>query len=51
MGDPTSQALIAAAQAYDSLFVPALFNQWAPKVAAEGRAVFQLSVHLVTVKA
>ena len=33
MSESTSQAHIDAAHAYEALFVPALFNQWAPKVA------------------
>jgi len=33
MSDPTLQAQIVAANAYESLFVPALFGQWASKVA------------------
>lgn len=33
MKEPTLQAQIDAAKAYESLFVPALFEQWAPKVA------------------
>ena len=33
MGKPTLQAEVDAANAYESLFVPALFGQWAPKVA------------------
>ena len=33
MGEPTLQAQIEAAKAYEALFVPALFWQWAPKVA------------------
>jgi SAM-dependent methyltransferase len=33
MSEPTLQAQIDAANAYESLFVPALFGQWAPKVA------------------
>jgi SAM-dependent methyltransferase len=33
MSDPTLQAQIDAANAYEALFVPALFAQWAPKVA------------------
>ena len=33
MSDPTLQAQIVAANAYESLFVPALFGQWAAKVA------------------
>lgn len=34
MGEPTLQARIDAANAYEALFVPALFGQWAPRVAA-----------------
>lgn len=34
MSDPILQAQTDAAQAYEALFVPALFGQWAPKVAA-----------------
>lgn len=33
MIEPTLQAQIDAAHAYEALFVPALFGQWAPKVA------------------
>ena len=33
MGEPTRQAQIDAAKAYEALFVPALFGQWAPQVA------------------
>ena len=33
MNEPTPQALIDAANAYEALFVPALFGQWATKVA------------------
>jgi SAM-dependent methyltransferase len=33
MGEPALQAQIDAAHAYEALFVPALFGQWAPKVA------------------
>lgn len=33
MGEPTLQAQVDAANAYEALFVPALFGQWAPKVA------------------
>lgn len=33
MSDPTLQPQIAAANAYEALFVPALFEQWASKVA------------------
>jgi SAM-dependent methyltransferase len=33
MSDPALQAQIDAAKAYEALFVPALFGQWAPKVA------------------
>ena len=33
MSAPTLQAQIDAANAYEALFVPALFGQWAPKVA------------------
>lgn len=33
MSEPTLQAQINAANAYEALFVPALFGQWAPKVA------------------
>lgn len=37
MGEPTLQAQIDAAQAYEALFVPALFGQWAPRVADAAR--------------
>lgn len=33
MSEPTLEAQIDAASAYEGLFVPALFGQWAPKVA------------------
>jgi SAM-dependent methyltransferase len=33
MSEPTLQAQIDAANAYEALFVPALFGQWTPKVA------------------
>jgi SAM-dependent methyltransferase len=33
MGTPTLPAQVDAAKAYEALFVPALFGQWAPKVA------------------
>src|SRR5919108_5331348 len=33
MTEPTLQAQIDAANAYEALFVPALFGQWAPRVA------------------
>jgi SAM-dependent methyltransferase len=33
MSEPTLQAQIDAANAYEALFVPALFGQWAPNVA------------------
>lgn len=33
MTEPTLQAQIDSANAYEALFVPALFGQWAPKVA------------------
>lgn len=33
MTAPISQTLIDAANAYEALFVPALFRQWAPVVA------------------
>ena len=33
MSEPTLQAQINSANAYDALLVPALFGQWAPKVA------------------
>ncbi|NGZ09057.1 MAG: methyltransferase domain-containing protein [Nitrospira sp. LK70] len=33
MSEPSLQAPIEAANAYEALFVPALFGQWAPKVA------------------
>lgn len=37
MGEPTLQAQIAAANAYETLFVPALFGQWAPRVVDAAR--------------
>jgi ubiquinone/menaquinone biosynthesis C-methylase UbiE len=33
MSEPTLQVQIDAANTYEALFVPALFEQWAPKVA------------------
>jgi ubiquinone/menaquinone biosynthesis C-methylase UbiE len=33
MTEPTRDELIDAANAYEALFVPALFRQWAPRVA------------------
>lgn len=32
MSQSTAQAQIEAAHAYEALFVPALFGQWAPKI-------------------
>ena len=37
MSKPGVQVLIEAAKAYEGLFVPALFAQWAPKVADGAR--------------
>ena len=37
MSDPTLGAEVAAAKAYEALFVPALFGQWAPRVADAAR--------------
>ncbi|HEX6733095.1 MAG TPA: methyltransferase domain-containing protein [Pyrinomonadaceae bacterium] len=37
MSEPTLQPQIDAASAYEALFVPALFRQWAPKVANAAR--------------
>ena len=37
MTSPVSQTLIDAARAYEELFVPALFRQWAPMVADAAR--------------
>jgi SAM-dependent methyltransferase len=37
MSEPTLQAQIDAARAYEALFVPALFGQWAPIVADAAR--------------
>lgn len=37
MSEPTLQAQIEAAHAYEALFVPALFGQWAPQVADAAR--------------
>src|SRR5262245_22355544 len=34
MANPNLETLLAAATAYDEFFVPALFQQWAPLVAA-----------------
>src|SRR5215831_16582765 len=34
MANPNPETLLAAATAYDEFFVPALFQQWAPFVAA-----------------
>jgi hypothetical protein len=46
MNEPTLQAQIDAARAYEELFVPALFGQWAPKVAdaAQLRTVNEYSI-------
>lgn len=37
MSDPTLQAQVDAAKAYEALFVPALFGPWAPRVADAAR--------------
>jgi len=37
MTDPVHQAQVEAARAYESLFVAALFEQWAPHVIAASR--------------
>jgi SAM-dependent methyltransferase len=37
MSEPTLETLVAAAEAYESLFTPALFRQWAPAVAQGAR--------------
>jgi SAM-dependent methyltransferase len=37
MSEPALQAQVDAATAYEALFVPALFGQWAPKVAHAAR--------------
>lgn len=37
MSEPSLQALVDAAGAYEALFVPALFAQWAPRVADAAR--------------
>ena len=37
MSDTTLQILIDAAKAYEALFVPASFGQWASKVADEAQ--------------
>jgi SAM-dependent methyltransferase len=37
MSDPEMENQIAAARAYEELFVPALFRQWAPQVVEAGR--------------
>lgn len=37
MTDPALQAQIGAANAYEGLFIPALFLEWAPRVAAAAR--------------
>lgn len=39
MVEPALQAQIDGARAYASLFVPALFSQWAPKVASAAQRV------------
>ena len=44
MSEPTLQAQIDAATAYESLFVPALFEQWAPRVADAARVATGLRV-------
>ena len=38
MGDPTRRAQVDAASVYDALFVPAVFGQWASKVADAAQA-------------
>ena len=48
MDNPTPEAQIAAARAYQALFVPALFGQWAPKLAdaaelAAGQSVLDVA--------
>ena len=40
MSEPTLQAQMNAANAYEALFVPALFGQWAPKVADAAQIYF-----------
>lgn len=47
MAAPTLQAQIDAATAYEALFVPALFGQWAPKVA--DAAKFQAGERVVDI--
>jgi len=37
MREPTLETLVAAAEAYEGLFTPALFRQWAPIVAQSAR--------------
>ena len=37
MSDPQLPAQVEAARAYEALFIPALFAQWAPKVADAAR--------------
>lgn len=39
MSDSTLAAQVAAAKAYEALFVPALFGQWAPGIADDARLV------------
>ena len=48
MSSPAFEAQVAAAKAYESLFVPALFGQWASRVAeaaaiAEGQSVLDVA--------
>lgn len=44
MSNPTLEAQVAAAKAYQALFVPALFGQWAPKLADAAELVAGQSV-------
>jgi hypothetical protein len=42
MSKPSSQAQIDAAYAYEALFVPALFQQWAPRVVDGARLMLSV---------
>jgi hypothetical protein len=47
MSEPDLQAQIAAAKAYEEFFVPGLFGEWAPRVAAA--AQLQTGNHVLDV--
>ena len=52
MTEPNLTDQIAGAQAYEDLHVPALFEQWCPRVldaaGVTGEAVFNAPAHIVT---